>query len=171
MLADMGRDDMRAGDSDREAVAGRLKAALDEGRLDLHEYDERLQKTYSARTYGDLNGLLDDLPGTVAPQQAQVQGYQPPVSSPAPPTAAPPARSGAEQMARWVGPYAGVVLVCTLIWAISSISAGHLTYYWPVWMLIPLIFGVFGQWRSHAGGPDRSDRDARRAARRQRRGR
>jgi hypothetical protein len=45
----------------------------------------------------------------------------------------------------WVGPYGGVVAVCTLIWAISSFSSGHLTYFWPVWTLIPLILGVFGR--------------------------
>ena len=48
MLDGMGRDEMRAGDADRQAVADRLKTALDEGRLDLNEYDERLQKTYAA---------------------------------------------------------------------------------------------------------------------------
>jgi hypothetical protein len=166
----MGRDEMRAGDSDREAVASRLKAALDEGRLDLHEYDERLQKTYGAKTYGDLNGLLDDLPGTVPLQQAQVQGYEPPVA-PAPAAAAQQPRSGGSQVAHWVGPYGALILVCTVIWGITSASAGHLTYYWPVWMLIPLIFGILGQRRSQGTGSGISDRDARRAARRERRGR
>ena len=46
----MGRDEMRAADADRQAVADQLKAALDEGRLDLHEYDERLQQAYAAKT-------------------------------------------------------------------------------------------------------------------------
>ena len=58
----MGRDEMRAADADRQAVADKLRAALDEGRLDLHEYDERLQRAYAAKTYGDLDGLLTDLP-------------------------------------------------------------------------------------------------------------
>jgi hypothetical protein len=172
MLRGMGRDEMRAGDSDREAVASKLKSALDEGRLDLHEYDERLQKTYTAKTYGDLNGLLDDLPGTLPPQQSQVQGYQPPVSSPAPAAAGEQPRSGGNQMARWVGPYAGVILITTIIWAITCITSHRLLYYWPVWMLIPLVFGVWGQWWSHStGGSANSARDARRAARRERRGR
>jgi hypothetical protein len=159
----MGREDMRAGDGDRQAVADQLKAALDEGRLDLSEYDERLKKTYGAKTYGDLHGLLDDLPGTVPPAQSQVQSYQSPTP---PPAGAPQDRSGARQMATWVGPYAGLIVVCTIIWAITSASAGHLTYYWPVWMLIPLVFGVLGQ----LGGGGRG-RDARRNARRDRRGR
>lgn len=64
---------MRAGDSDRQAVVDQLKTALDEGRLDLSEYDERLQRTYAAKTYEDLDGLLDDLPGTVPVRHSQVQ--------------------------------------------------------------------------------------------------
>jgi hypothetical protein len=162
MLDGMGRDEMRASDSDRQAVADRLRTALDEGRLDLSEYDERLQKTYAAKTYGDLNGLLDDLPGTVPPQRSQVAGYHPP--PPAPQAPEPAERHSA---AAWIGSYGGVVAVCTLIWAISSISAGHLTYFWPIWVFIPLILGVFGR----MGGRDehRRERDARRATRRDRR--
>jgi hypothetical protein len=167
MLGGMGREDMRAGDSDRQAVADQLKAALNEGRLDLSEYDERLQKTYGAKTYGDLQGLLDDLPGTVPPAQSQVQSY-PAAAAPPAPSGAPQDQSTGRSAATWVGPYAGLIVVCTIIWAISSVSAGHLTYYWPVWMLIPLVFGVLGQLGS--GNRGRS-RDARRDARRDRRGR
>src|SRR3954454_9363970 len=98
----MGREDMRAGDSDRKAVADQLKAALDEGRLDLSEYDERVQRTYGAKTYADLDGLLDDLPGTVPVQHSQVQpaASAPPVGAPARAT-----RPGGRQIAHWVGPY------------------------------------------------------------------
>ena len=136
----MGRDDMRAGDTDRKAVADQLKVALDEGRLDLSEYDERLQRTYAAKTFGDLNGLLDDLPGTVPAAAAQVQ--------PATPT---PAPVRGRDVARWVGPYGGVIAVCVVIWAITSLAAGHPMYFWPVWMLIPLVLGTFGQWFGHRG--------------------
>jgi hypothetical protein len=167
MLGGMGREDMRAGDSDRQAVADQLKAALDEGRLDLSEYDERLQKTYTARTYGDLTGLLDDLPGTVPPQQSQVQAYQ----APAPGAPAQQPQSRTHRVASWVGPYGGVIAICVVIWAITSISSGHLNYFWPVWMLIPLIFGLTGALAGRGQGGGSSDRYARRAARRERRGR
>ncbi|GIE96101.1 hypothetical protein Ari01nite_35660 [Paractinoplanes rishiriensis] len=148
MLRPMGREDMRAGDSDRKTVADQLKTALDEGRLDLSEYDDRLQRTYAAKTYADLDGLLTDLPGTVPVQRAQVQPHTP-AAAPAPQTASP-----ARQIAQWAGPYGAVIVVCVLIWAITSASAGHLTYFWPVWMLIPLVFGVCGQWFGK-GGPHR----------------
>ena len=163
----MGREEMRAGDGDRKAVADQLKTALDEGRLDLGEYDERLQKTYGAKTFGDLAGLLDDLPGTVPVEQSQVQAYQSPAAAVSEP------QSKAQRVATWVGPYGGVVAVCVVIWAISSISSGHLTYFWPVWMLIPLIFGIMGalSGKGHGGGHGDSSRDAHRPARRDRRGR
>ena len=153
MLGRMGRDDMRAGDSDRKAVADQLKTALDEGRLDLGEYDERIQRTYAAKTFSDLDGLLNDLPGTRPVQHSQVEPVTP---------ASAANRPTGSQVARWVGPYAGVILVCVLIWGITSVSAGHPTYFWPVWMLIPLIFGVFGQmFGGGSGGRDRQ-RDRRR---------
>ena len=99
MLGRMGRDEMRAGDADRKVVADQLKTALDEGRLDLSEYDERIQRAYGAKTFGDLNGLLDDLPGTVPAANSQLQHAPPPAPGPAP---APPGVSGS-QVARWAG--------------------------------------------------------------------
>jgi hypothetical protein len=171
MLERMGREGMRAGDSDRKAVADQLKLALDEGRLDLSEYDERLQRTYGAKTFADLDGLLDDLPGTVPPQQSQVQPAAP-ASSPV--AGSEPGRSTPNQVARWVGPYGGVIVVCIIIWAVTSASAHHLTYFWPVWMLIPLVLGVAGQWFSHDNADSnafRSARDDRRANRDERRSR
>ena len=37
---------LRAADADRQQVADLLKASVDEGRLTLHEYDERIAATY-----------------------------------------------------------------------------------------------------------------------------
>ncbi|MBT8224612.1 MAG: DUF1707 domain-containing protein [Dactylosporangium sp.] len=56
---------MRAADVDRAFVTGLLKKAVDEGRLTLTEYDERLRATYAAQTYGDLDVLLRDLPAGI----------------------------------------------------------------------------------------------------------
>ena len=57
------REDLRAGDADRHLVGDRLRDALNEGRINLTEYDERLQQAYNAKTYGELDKLLDDLRG------------------------------------------------------------------------------------------------------------
>ncbi|MGW0538424.1 DUF1707 SHOCT-like domain-containing protein [Streptomyces sp. NPDC003032] len=52
----------RAGDADRESVAERLRVAAGEGRIDLAELEERLDRAYGAKTYGELDVLVADLP-------------------------------------------------------------------------------------------------------------
>ncbi|MFD4631331.1 DUF1707 domain-containing protein [Streptomyces sp. NPDC058284] len=56
------RPDLRASDADREKVAEQLRDALTEGRLDMSEFEERLDAAYRARTYGELAPLTRDLP-------------------------------------------------------------------------------------------------------------
>ncbi|WDZ85338.1 DUF1707 domain-containing protein [Micromonospora cathayae] len=138
------RDGMRAADADREAVAGRLRVALDEGRLDLHEYDDRLQRAYLARTYGELDVVLADLPdpataagGTVAvPQPAPGVGGGVVVSAPAGKPVA--ARSAT---VRWLvetwEPYLTVVAVTVAVWAVISVLDGGPVYFWPGWVAGP----------------------------------
>ncbi|WP_037675435.1 DUF1707 domain-containing protein [Streptomyces griseus] len=60
--------ELRASDADRERVAEVLRDALAEGRLDMEEFEERLETTYKARTYGELAPITRDLPAPgVAP--------------------------------------------------------------------------------------------------------
>jgi uncharacterized protein DUF1707 len=54
--------ELRASDADREQVAEVLRDALAEGRLDMTEFEERLDATYKARTYGELTPITRDLP-------------------------------------------------------------------------------------------------------------
>ncbi|MFG3657272.1 DUF1707 domain-containing protein [Streptomyces sp. NPDC047706] len=54
--------ELRASDADRERVAEVLRDALAEGRLDMTEFEERLDATYQARTYGELTPITRDLP-------------------------------------------------------------------------------------------------------------
>lgn len=58
--------DLRASDADREQVAERLRQAATEGRLGADELDERLGAALSARTYGELDLLVADLPDRTA---------------------------------------------------------------------------------------------------------
>lgn len=58
------RADLRASDADRERVARRLHDAMAEGRLSVHELDERLRQTYAAMTFGELEPITKDLPVT-----------------------------------------------------------------------------------------------------------
>lgn len=138
MLARMdGRDGMRAADADREAVADRLRVALGEGRLDLHEYDERLQRAYAARTYAELDALLTDLPPVTPAERSAVA----PVDPAAPASVGQPAPVGGGATARWLAevwlPYLQVIAVVVTIWAVTSLLSRDLLYFWPVWVAGP----------------------------------
>lgn len=62
-----------------------LRKAAGEGRLDLQELDERLEATFSAKTYADLAPITADLPVAGAPPQAATRSAPAPV--PRPPSA------------------------------------------------------------------------------------
>ncbi len=130
--------ELRVSDGDRQAAAERLRAAHDEGRLDLYEYDNRLVRAYSAVTYADLDQLFADLP----------------VTSPAPVV---PATAAARAPARRRQPDALAVRFARLpialkilwtlwatcmainltVWLLVGVGNGEMTYFWPVWLLIP----------------------------------
>jgi hypothetical protein len=57
---------LRAADSDREAVTERLRRAGAEGRLEPDELEDRLHTALRARTYGELDLVLSDLPASRA---------------------------------------------------------------------------------------------------------
>jgi hypothetical protein len=65
---------IRAADADRDHVAGLLSTAYTEGRLTKDEYDARLDAALSARTYGELDQLVSDLPVPVPKAAAPVAG-------------------------------------------------------------------------------------------------
>lgn len=56
------RSNLLASDADREHIAERLRTALTEGRLTHDEFEGRLHDALSARTYGQLDPLVADLP-------------------------------------------------------------------------------------------------------------
>ncbi|MFI7384375.1 DUF1707 domain-containing protein [Streptomyces sp. NPDC049813] len=73
--------DLRASDADRDRIADILREALAEGRLDAQEHAERIDGVYRAKTLGELEPLVRDLPGAHAARSA--------AAGPAPRPAAP----------------------------------------------------------------------------------
>jgi hypothetical protein len=72
---------MRASSADRERAVDVLKAGFAEGRLTQDEYNDRMGRAYTARTYGELTALTADLPAGASPMPAwPVPAYQPPPS-------------------------------------------------------------------------------------------
>ncbi|QXJ20592.1 DUF1707 domain-containing protein [Actinomadura graeca] len=57
-----GRDGIRVGDAERDAVMVALHDHFAAGRLDRGELDERLGTVLAAKTHGDLRGVVRDLP-------------------------------------------------------------------------------------------------------------
>jgi Domain of unknown function (DUF1707) len=57
------RASLRASDADRDRVAERLRNAAAEGRLLAHELEHRVATALRARTYGELDAIVADLPG------------------------------------------------------------------------------------------------------------
>lgn len=55
-------DLIRASDAEREVVVGRLNDAVGEGRLSLEEFSQRVAQAHAARTRGELDRLVSDLP-------------------------------------------------------------------------------------------------------------
>jgi hypothetical protein len=74
---------MRAASADRERAVDVLKAGFTEGRLTQDEYNDRMGRAYSSRTYGELTALTADLPAGVMPAVWPTPG---PVYQPAMPT-------------------------------------------------------------------------------------
>jgi Domain of unknown function (DUF1707) len=75
-------DRIRVSDADRDRVAARLRDHFAEGRLTQDELDERLSAALNAKTFGDLRGLMTDLPEPtpVMPRAGQL----PPQAAPRP---------------------------------------------------------------------------------------
>lgn len=132
------RREMRASDSDRQAVVERLSTALDEGRLKLHEYDERVVQAWESVTYGDLADLFADLPnsGTVVklPDEPAPLATTRPVAA----TVTHPGGLDLPLPLRilWTILLTGIV-INLLVWVLVSMGTGEAHYFWPMWVIGP----------------------------------
>jgi DUF1707 SHOCT-like domain/Domain of unknown function (DUF4190) len=66
---------MRASDADRERLVEVLKTGFAEGRLTQDEYTFRMERAYTAQTYGDLEALIVDLPGAATGMPHPAYGH------------------------------------------------------------------------------------------------
>jgi hypothetical protein len=65
---------VRASNTERDVVAGKLQDAFAEGRLDDEEFDQRMRAALTAKTHAELDVLLTDLPAPTGAQTAQTAG-------------------------------------------------------------------------------------------------
>ena len=123
------RQDMRVSDGERQEVVERLRTALGEGRLELDEYDQRVQSAYGAKTYRELVPLTADLPDVPMPM--------------------PPVRARSREAQHYGHPNRAIALLSVVFVFIglsvllSVASGGVLIPFWPLF-----IFGFWGLARS-----------------------
>ncbi|MFF4171294.1 DUF1707 domain-containing protein [Streptomyces sp. NPDC001744] len=70
---------LRASDADRDRIADILRDALAEGRLDPEEHADRIDAVYRAKTVGELEPIVRDLPAarTTRPEPGEAYAYGP----------------------------------------------------------------------------------------------
>ena len=61
---------MRASDADRERIVSLLHTAATEGRIGSDELEQRVSAALKARTYGELDSLIADIPSSRAGARA-----------------------------------------------------------------------------------------------------
>jgi Domain of unknown function (DUF1707) len=141
---------IRASDADRDRTAALLREHHAAGRLTVEEFNERLDKAYAAKTLGDLDELLADLPGIDLyhlPDHS-VERRRGPTTFGLPWLMAPGGMSPAWRAA-W-GSWATVSLIAFLAWLL----AGHSGTLWFLWVAGPYFIILCGRWVSGGSPPD-----------------
>jgi hypothetical protein len=73
--------DLRASDAERERTAERLRTSHAEGRLDMAEFQQRVERSLEAKTLGELDELVKDLPRRNEQDEGRSFGWSPPLPS------------------------------------------------------------------------------------------
>ncbi|HEX2144831.1 MAG TPA: DUF1707 domain-containing protein [Glycomyces sp.] len=102
-MTDKPDPNLRVSNAEREAIIARLHAATEEGRLDLDEFADRSRQAYEARTYGEVERLLADLPETAGALARPTPANVRPVQGPAELRLSPKA-SSLERKGDWLVP-------------------------------------------------------------------
>ncbi|MET0765858.1 MAG: DUF1707 domain-containing protein [Blastococcus sp.] len=118
-------DELRVSDAERAVVQERLRRAVGDGQLDLHEFDLRVQSAWAARTRGELVRVTADLPEP-------------------PPAPAPPGRrpvfsddGGGTAMRVLTIIWACVVAINVAVWASVSLATSDFVHPWWLYVAGP----------------------------------
>jgi hypothetical protein len=130
--------DMRVSDADRDRVVDLLRDHAAAGRLAPDELEERIEVALAARTAGELDALLTDLPGSPEVRREHRR--------------TPEARREAARraFAEHLRTYVMVMVLLVAIWALTGMG-----YFWPIW---PALGWGIGIWCHAASTPRRRGR-------------
>jgi hypothetical protein len=129
---------IRTSDADRDRTASLLREHLAAGRLSPEEFSERLDRAFAAKTVGEIDALLKDLPG--------IDLYRLPDAAltrqPRQASNLPPGRDRRRNgwRAAW-GCWFTVVLICFVVWGLAGGG-----YPWPLWVAGPWGAVLAGSW-------------------------
>jgi hypothetical protein len=140
---------IRASDDDRDRTATLLREHHAAGRLDAEEFNERLDKTFAAKTVGELDELLSDLPSIDLyrlpdhglPRRPPVPGAGSHLEALAATGMSPPhSRFSPAWQAAW-GSWLSVSAVLVVIWTLSGMG-----YPWFAWIVGPWGAIMLARW-------------------------
>jgi hypothetical protein len=126
--------EMRASDEDRERVVWMLREHAAAGRLSTEELEERTATALGARTHGDLDALIADLPKLRDPRRSEARRV-----------------SAQREFAEHLRVYVMVMALLVAIWALTGMG-----YFWPVWPALGWGIGIL----SHRASVPRARRTA-----------
>jgi hypothetical protein len=145
-------ENIRISDADRERVVERLREHYAEGRLTADELEERVTTALSAKTFGDLRGLMTDLPEPETVGAAGPMGPQGPIGWQSPP---PWFAAGRPIVAYRRGPR--ILPLLLIVLAVSLLAGGGWAFVAflkvvLVFWLVTCLLGIFaaGRFRRHA---------------------
>src|SRR5437764_5288711 len=141
---------IRCSDADRDRTAALLREHHAAGRLNAEEFSERLDRTYAAKTLGELDQLLADLPGIdlyeLPDRSVQRSRRTPPHHGlPWGPAlvAGRPGRTSPAWRTAWAS-CLSVSLIVFLVWLLS----GHSGNLWFLWVAGPYTLILLARWLS-----------------------
>jgi hypothetical protein len=136
---------IRASDADRDRVASLLREHHAAGRLTAEEFHERMDRALEAKTLGELDELMTDLPAIdlyQLPDASLRRGPTRPGQSllPADPGHGGPARFTPGTVA--MGAWAVVTSAMVAIWAVAAVVGSGTWFPWWALIALPWIWAI-----------------------------
>ncbi len=136
---------IRASDADRDRVASMLREHHAAGRLTAEEFHERMDRALEAKTLGELDELMTDLPAIdlyQLPDASLRRGPTRPGHSllPADQGHASPARFTPGTVA--MGAWAVVTSAMVAIWAVAAVVGSGTWFPWWALIALPWIWAI-----------------------------
>lgn len=154
---------MRASDADRAVVTDVLSEAYAQGQIDPDELDERIDSAGKIKTLDEIPALVEDLVAAEADVDAgvDVEGGElddatraralSRLSGERIPITPEQIDAAAQKYYRdrvrnaVLGMFAGPAGITLAIWAFSSFASGRLIFFWPIFVILPMLFGAISQ--------------------------